>query len=263
MRYWQPNHHLRWQAFLTGLDTALGREHFVKSELVPELEPVLETPAPILEELSPVTEIMPVEEALTEPFIEIVLETPVEIFPEPMLESEVRALVEPITESPSSITPAQTVDTVFALPPQVTFTPQTLNTSRGLGSARNFFSGLGWSGGGSHFAVKPSVDHTSNFSPENAVNHVAEPAQLNKAASFFRNIPWSGSSQYGEIISSFRVTASHNDLGLDPRTADLPNNNPLISGMLSAARTSDRLAARSSQTSKARSFFSSLPWAHS
>jgi hypothetical protein len=263
MRYWQPNHHLRWQAFLAGLDSALGGEHYAKSELVPELEPVLETPVPILDELPPVTEIPPVQEILAEPLIDIAVETPAEIVPQPMLESEVQALVEPITVSPSTIAPAETVDTAVALPPQDAFTPQLSNASLALGSARSFFSGLGWSGGGSHFAAKVSVDHTRSYSSENTVKKPAELGQRNQAAFFFRNIPWSGSSQYGEVISSFRVTANHNDLGLDPRTADLPNNNPLITGMLSAARTSDRLAARSSHTSKARSFFSSLPWTHS
>jgi hypothetical protein len=62
-----------------------------------------------------------------------------------------------------------------------------------------------------------------------------------------------------------RVTATRDDAQLDPRTAPLPSDNPLLTGMLSAARTSDRMAApntRQPAPSRARAFFSTLPWTH-
>jgi hypothetical protein len=80
------------------------------------------------------------------------------------------------------------------------------------------------------------------------------------AAAFFRSLPWTGAAGLGEVISSIRVTAVRNDSALDPRLVPLPAGNPLLTGMLSAARTSDRLATSNPPPAKARTFFASLPW---
>ncbi len=254
MRYWQPIHHERWNAFLAGLDAALGRKDPAESAHVLGLEPVSETRSPILNESLSATELIPA--ILSEPLLEMIPETLAEIPHVPVPEPEVLRVpaidfqpqLEPAAQAPALAPPA---------PSMVS------------GSARSFFSALGWSGAVAHFSTPANVDQTGNRPPESSVRKPAEPVQHvatsssfeNKAATFFSQIPWSGSSHFGEIITSIHVTATRNDLSLDPRTASLPNDNPLLAGMLSAARTSDRLAARPSLPSHARDFFTSIPWA--
>jgi len=147
-------------------------------------------------------------------------------------------------------------------------------------TARAFFSALGWSGGGPVRFVPTPVPAPAPVYEQPVlapVLTVAKPVPApapaielasksrSGAATYFRHLPWNGPTDYGEVITSIRVIATREDAQLDPRTAALPDNNPLLTGMLSAARTADRLAtpaARPAAPTRARAYFSTLPWAH-
>jgi hypothetical protein len=83
------------------------------------------------------------------------------------------------------------------------------------------------------------------------------------AGPFFKTIPWDGRYAPGDPLESFSIKAAQDDAQLDPRDADMPANNPLLAGMRSAARTSDRMAAATHSGSGemvAGHYFRDLPW---
>lgn len=240
-------------------------------------EPVFIAPAPAFEPIAePVTE--PIVEAtpepIVEPLVEPVLETPVAVIPEPepvafapaAPEPEPAPVPEPIPEpapvfvAPPAPTPPLAPAPVFELAsPAEPVAPVEGST------ARAFFSALGWTGGPRRVApVAPRSAPARVIERSEAPVLAPAPEPVPSAstsAAYFRSLPWTGAQALGDVIRSIRVTAARDDSALDPRTANLPPNNPLLTGMLSAARTSDRLAARPAAPTRARAYFNALPWA--
>lgn len=282
MRYWQPIHHARWRSFLTGLDAVLGAQGAVVK--LPDLEqkPSAQKNEALAEAITPekltTSEVSAEAAAGATPASD--RNSPESDIPESLPASQPvensEAWSDPASQSPSlSAAPTVLGNNTPTIPsPQRALFPASLNPAFGFSTARAFFSALRWNGGLASQAPTPELSPKKGRPLENGATKQSKPVQQNptdvsraatlisNAASFFRHIPWLGSSHYGEITASIHVTAARECSGLDPRTAELPGDNPLITGMLSAARTSDRLAAKPSRPNHAQGFFSSLPWAH-
>lgn len=304
MRHWQPLHHARWRAFLVGLDAALrglvppepvalpppryiSLEGGAPSPL-PPVAPVVPAPAPTLvapprpEPVAPIAAYEPVVPAV--PAVSAFPVPPVvPVVPPAPFVADVTPTPEPAAELvpllPAEPTPVARVE--LAPPsPLAPRPPLPVPASVTSSTARAFFSALGWSGGGPvRFVPTPvpapapvyeqpvlaPVLTVAKPVPAPAPAIELAPKSRSGAATYFRHLPWNGPTDYGEVITSIRVIATREDAQLDPRTAALPDNNPLLTGMLSAARTADRLAtpaARPAAPTRARAYFSTLPWAH-
>ena len=254
--------------------------------------PVVPAPAPTLvapprpEPVAPIAAYEPVVPAVPTvsavPFVHEVSVAP----PAPFV-ADVTPAPEPAAELapllPAEPAPVARVQLAPPTPPTQDLAPRLplpVPASVTSSTARAFFSALGWSGGGPvRFAPTPvpapaPVYEQPVLAPVLTVaKPVPAPAPAielasksrSGAATYFRHLPWNGPTDYGEVITSIRVIATREDAQLDPRTAALPDNNPLLTGMLSAARTADRLAtpaARPVAPTRARAYFSTLPWAH-
>ena len=270
MRHWQPIHHARWRDFVAGLAAALSGRPVVPAApvtKVPEPAPALVLPPePAPEPLAapaPAPVVTIVEQPVAIPVAAVEPEPPARpeppAVPAPVIEEPVReesrvaeAPVAPPAAAAAAVAAYQTV----AFPAEA---PVSNFTSRA------FFSALAWSGQQVRSATPrletpaaPAVAAaTAAFSAEPLpATHQA----ASTSAAFFGALPWSGANALGDVIKSIRVTASRDDAGLDPRSAPLPGDNPLLTGMLSAARTSDRLAARPPAPSRASDYFHAIPW---
>lgn len=165
-------------------------------------------------------------------------------------------------------------------------------------SAAAFFSALGWATGlPPEQAIRPEITEGESASPHSAAashqdieklannlpqggatpvsssNRTTTPGRdapyaetALVAGPFFKTIPWDGRYAPGEPIHGFSIEAAREDGQLDPRDADMPANNPLLAGMRSAAKTSDRMAGATQATQAthgeavAGHFFRDLPW---
>lgn len=272
MRYWQPIHHDRWHSFITGLNLALAKvgpaTNTPAAELVSE---ALVSIAPAQEPVSEISSPPPAESAAVDDHI-----SPATFLPDSQPIAEFEASSEQADMSPGSLTSESTliVDADITQSTIPVIAPASFRPGMDVSSARVFFTGLDWSNRASHLSPSSTVAVSNEPPTESTAKQHAIAAwqtaassplatiSLINAASFFSQLPWSGSSHYGDVVTTIHVTANRDDSGLNPRTADLPNNNPLIAGMLSAARTSDRMAARPATPVHARAFFTSLPWAH-
>lgn len=102
----------------------------------------------------------------------------------------------------------------------------------------------------------------------------AKPLEPNTTAHFFFNsIPWDRGGfavedeKEEEEVMRVSVNSGSFDAGLDIRHSDVPGDNMLVAGMLSAARTADRRQSVSVAASDpisvkrvSREFFGSIPW---
>lgn len=279
MRHWQPIHHARWRDFVAGLAAVLSGRPVVPAPTVtrtpePAPAPVLPPPAKQLPatvpapapEPAPEPAIAIVEKAVTSPVVAAQPEPPARL--EPPVPS-VPAFVEPATaESSIAETPVVQPAATEALadyPPVVPLAEAPLPNL----TSRDFFSTLAWSGQIIRSQMPrmetPAAAAAASAPTESAVVFSAEPLPARQqtastSSAFFGALPWSGANALGDVIKSIRVTASRDDAGLDPRSAPLPGDNPLLTGMLSAARTSDRMAARPPAPARASAYFNAIPW---
>lgn len=291
MRHWQPIHHARWRDFVAGLAAALsGRPVATVAPAAPVTSAPQPAPAPALppEPVSapvsaPVVETVPASvpaPVVTIPDAPVTIPVAV-VEPEPPARLEPPAppapvFVEPVREEPRvAVVPAAPPPAPPPAPPAVATPVASRQPAPPPAEApvlnftsRAFFAALAWSGQQVRNAT-PRLDTSSEpvalataaapaaFSPESVP---ATQQTASTSAAFFGALPWSGANALGNIIKSIRVTASRDDAGLDPRSAPLPGDNPLLTGMLSAARTSDRLAARPPAPSRASDYFHAIPW---
>ncbi len=268
MRHWQPVHHARWHDFLAGIAATLRGEALAPARATlpvlaaPPLTPApapdrAPAPAPAFIPTAPSAEIGPQPVPLAVAAITLEPE-PAPPGPVPVPTPEPATLPEAVTFVPPVPAPIQAA--VVAAPAARSDAPA---------SARAFFAGLGWTGDKPRFAAQAAAPRIAPVSPVAPVI-VATTAPAAAATGFitsvayFRSLPWKG-GVVGELIHSIRVTASRDDARLDPRTATMPGDNPLLAGMLSAARTSDRFAAetavaRPPAPALARAYFNALPW---
>lgn len=207
--------------------------------------------------------------------------------PEPSVEPTPAAQNEPeTTMDPAAPTDATSTDPTNEL------------IERNAVSAAGFFSALDWvTGRPPEQAIRPEntegesspphspaappqeVEKLANNLPEDAAVPVSSSNQTTTpgrgapyaetaviAGPFFKTVPWDGRYAPGEPIQGFSVEAAREDGQLDPRDADMPANNPLLAGMRSAAKTSDRMAGATQATEAAHGeavaghFFRDLPW---
>jgi hypothetical protein len=290
MRHWQPLHHARWRAFLAGIETALRTRTVVETATVelPSAAPFdapAEAPAAVFVQTSPEpTAVAPTAPADPTPitlspplFTTETTVTPVEVAP-------TATAPEPLPIAAPASSPPPEAPEILAFPPAAFVPPgNDLLPSAPLhfpGTARLYFSSLAWNGLPLRNTPAPTTQATTTVGilapaagpvPPPAPDPVSAPAPSRAAAgAFFRTLPWAGVPNYGEVITAVRITATRSDSGLDPRTAALPGDNLLLTGLLSAARTSDRLATTAGPGAppppaaprRAGAYFSTLPWAH-
>lgn len=119
-----------------------------------------------------------------------------------------------------------------------------------------------------YFNQGPSMPTTGSAADHYVSSEIPAKKSLSaKAFDYFGTMPWSGLSadpdDDGEIMH-ISVGTSADDEGRDIRTAgDVPADNMLAAGMLSAARTSDRRSAGASPIPMERvssEYFEAIPW---
>ena len=225
MRHWQPIHHERWRGFVESLAASLGCKR----------------PAPV---------------APTAVALAVFTPPPLVVAPEP-------AFTPPALEIVSPVVKIAVVDAFYR--ESEPLTPSYDQPAPRPPTARAFFSALGWVSGAAKFPAalpdKPAPSaHVATSSVSETPTRFAATGRQTEAGPFFRTLPWDGRHAPGHTITSIRVTASREDDRLDPRTASLPADNLLLTGMLSAARTSDRAARNASRHALAGAYFHDLPW---
>jgi hypothetical protein len=224
MRHWQPIHHERWRGFVESLAASLRGER----------------PAPLA----------------TAAVISL-----------PVFVASVPAITPPdaVAVDHAIKTPAPAIVAAPVAIAETPFSPAVEEPAPRPSTARAFFSALGWIGGPAKFAAAltpaqvPSA-HVAPSSVGETLPRFATAGRQSEAGPYFRTLPWDGRHAPGDTITSIRVTASREDDRLDPRTASLPADNLLLTGMLSAARTSDRAARHANRHALAGAYFHDLPW---
>ncbi len=232
MRHWQPIHHERWRGFVESLAAFLRGER-----PAPVPPPVVAPPA--------------------------VLVAPAVFPPPPVVAAPEPAFTPPAPETVLPLVETAVADASIRDPEPLP--PSYGQPVRRPSTARAFFSALGWGGGAANFpAALPDAPvppaRGPSTTPCETPPQFAPAGRQSEAGPFFRTLPWDGRRAPGDAITSIRVTASREDDRLDPRTASLPADNLLLTGMLSAARTSDRAARQAGRNALAGAFFHDLPW---
>jgi hypothetical protein len=143
--------------------------------------------------------------------------------------------------------------------------------------AKTFFHSIPWgqsfgaeaAGSVSDPSVSPETARRTRIADEHDRKVVPFRHELSaKASDFFGALPWAGEFQFGEgdeEIMRISVGTQATDAGRNIRSADdVPAGNLLAAGMLSAARTSDRMLVSGGEPipleSVSREYFEAIPW---
>jgi len=152
--------------------------------------------------------------------------------------------------------------------------PQALPISK---IAKTFFHSIPWgqsfgaeaAGSVSDPSLAPETDRRTRIADEDDRKVVPFRHELSaKASDFFGALPWAGEFQFDEgdeEIMRISVGTQATDAGRNIRSADdVPAGNLLAAGMLSAARTSDRMLVSGGEPipleSVSREYFEAIPW---
>lgn len=256
MKSWLPIHHEYWQQCLDLLAA------HVPASNADSLESVEETPTAASVEVarSDIQELDSVVEVLESPDSESNIEAPVAEELEvdlrsPSVSSEIVS-EESVCEEELTVGPSEE-SALEVLQPEDSTTAI-------------FFAALPWNGEAKTPLIAGSpIESVGQAGPRTEGTNISitgDELSIETAKGFFLKVPWDGSTDdASDEIESVHVSAAYSDDGLDPRSGAFESGNLLSAGLMSAARTSDRIEKRQAKTplstsSTTKHYFSAIPW---